>query len=460
MVIRIGGKDTHLCFLKLFGFQLMQAPCITCRKWVEQGGGLCKVCRTLDRFFAYIRGVEFLPSGGQDILGKLRTWIGEAQDLGEHHRQIAPNPTGSLAFNPDIPGLPYPFPRVVEGPPGIGAKSRPQEPPERLTAEEAAKRRAETVSPAADVVKEEQAPERSASKPRSRRKKRSKSTSPRRKTKRKRKFQSSGRSPIARKSPRTPVSPASGSRKEKKIKEEDNSPKPEEEDTRARPTHKRDLGPREPDTAPPGDLGGRTGVAASSRPIRREWQGIIAGKESFQLTEEDLGEKKERIGITTLPEGSGKDDQQLQGPLQPKPRPRPRRKGMPKAKPKPCMVPRQGILKRPGARGGAIPGKPVGGEILKATEVTLEECRGLHDIEVVQGSYWSERVEAAVKVHQVVMEGGELYLKGQLQGTESENLLKAASGLEGSGCLYTFAKQTAEKCLTRTTSFMSRSSEK
>lgn len=61
-------------------------------KWEVIGGGLCQACRTLDRLCAIVRGPE-VPAGAEFlVLQRLRTWVGELQDLGELSRGVAPNP--------------------------------------------------------------------------------------------------------------------------------------------------------------------------------------------------------------------------------------------------------------------------------------------------------------------------------------------------------------------------------
>lgn len=67
--------------------------CVPCgAKWEVIGGGLCQVCWSVDRLSAVIWGPE-VPAGAEHlIVQRLRLWIGEAQDLGELTRGVAPNP--------------------------------------------------------------------------------------------------------------------------------------------------------------------------------------------------------------------------------------------------------------------------------------------------------------------------------------------------------------------------------
>ena len=68
--------------------------CTTCGKWVEQGGGVCAICRTLDRLSALIRGSSIPLSAEGVLLRALRGWLAEVQDIGEICRGVVPNPSG------------------------------------------------------------------------------------------------------------------------------------------------------------------------------------------------------------------------------------------------------------------------------------------------------------------------------------------------------------------------------
>lgn len=81
---------------------------------------------------------------------------------------------------------------------------------------------------------------------------------------------------------------------------------------------------------------------------------------------------------------------------------------------------RRGALRRPAALGDAEEG-------INSGEVTLELCRGLRDIEVVTGTYWDAPVKAALRVKEVQIREGELFLKTQVLGTQLEELLQVAS---------------------------------
>ena len=59
-------------------------------KWAVISGGLCGVCRSLDRLAAYCRGPQFPAGAGDSLLTAVRTWIGFVQDLSETERGWSP----------------------------------------------------------------------------------------------------------------------------------------------------------------------------------------------------------------------------------------------------------------------------------------------------------------------------------------------------------------------------------
>ena len=72
-------------------------PCQACGgKWLAEGGGLCGVCRALDRLTATVRGPLLPAATGVEILSRIRGWTGEVQDIGELCRGVVPNPLGLL----------------------------------------------------------------------------------------------------------------------------------------------------------------------------------------------------------------------------------------------------------------------------------------------------------------------------------------------------------------------------
>eukprot|EP00435_Cladocopium_sp_Y103_P012901 s836_g3.t1 len=82
-------------------------------------------------------------------------------------------------------------------------------------------------------------------------------------------------------------------------------------------------------------------------------------------------------------------------------------------------------LRRPA--GGADEEEKPETEVIEASKVTLAQCKELEEIEVLKGSYWEAEVRAALRVREVTIKQGELFLKSQVLGTQSEALLRAAS---------------------------------
>jgi hypothetical protein len=78
-------------------------------KWAVISGGLCGVCRSLDRLAAYCRGPQFPAGAGDSLLTAVRTWIGFVQDLSETERGVVPCPRGT------------PLPGVAAADPGAGS---------------------------------------------------------------------------------------------------------------------------------------------------------------------------------------------------------------------------------------------------------------------------------------------------------------------------------------------------
>ena len=100
-------------------------------------------------------------------------------------------------------------------------------------------------------------------------------------------------------------------------------------------------------------------------------------------------------------------------------------------------------LRRPAASPGRARGKakakagparprrpgPAAAKVIFSHAVTLEQCKGFTDLELMEATYWAEPVRAAFKMESMQLDKGELYLKGRLLGTQSERLLKVATGL-------------------------------
>ena len=93
-----------------------------------------------------------------------------------------------------------------------------------------------------------------------------------------------------------------------------------------------------------------------------------------------------------------------------------------------AVAPRARVrARRPAAEGEAV-GR-AGGERITCADISLAQCRTLTDIEVVEGSYWEEALQAALRVREVHLRGEDLLLKGQVLGTQNEALLRAATAL-------------------------------
>ena len=97
--------------------------CLGCGgKWAVVGGGLCSVCRTVDRLAALARGPLVPRESEEELLHLLRSWVARLQDLGELPRGVVPSPQ----VNPSqfAAGL---VPPPAE--PGPGATSKAAAPP-------------------------------------------------------------------------------------------------------------------------------------------------------------------------------------------------------------------------------------------------------------------------------------------------------------------------------------------
>ena len=81
--------------------------CPSCQgKWEVVSGGLCAVCRTVDRLAATCRGPLLPASAGEALLSRVRTWIGEVQDLSETVRGVVPCARGLPPTHLDPAGPP------------------------------------------------------------------------------------------------------------------------------------------------------------------------------------------------------------------------------------------------------------------------------------------------------------------------------------------------------------------
>ena len=295
MVLRLGVKDSLTWFSALAVWLQLLMPllgCPNCReKWAAEEGGVCPICRTLDRLAVVIRGPELPAIAGGDILRKLRLWVAEAQDIGEAARGVVPDPLGFRSGSPrkekkakasKVPKgkeekpkekseehLPGPSGsqevqlRVEPGPPGAKScgKAKPPSPPSGVTpgVEENTKE-AETVKAEEPSEEVEKTPE--EKKTRRKRRAEKSSSSERRKKKRSKKSRSPGRSPIRRRS-QGRHSRGSGAAENPPAAEVE----PEEDSRRQRDRSRR---PREPSYPPPrrGGAAASSSLRPSSRPVR------------------------------------------------------------------------------------------------------------------------------------------------------------------------------------------------
>eukprot|EP00435_Cladocopium_sp_Y103_P020901 s2412_g5.t1 len=87
--------------------------------------------------------------------------------------------------------------------------------------------------------------------------------------------------------------------------------------------------------------------------------------------------------------------------------PKLRRPAAAKAGAKAKGAPRRRVVRRPAREEGEADAAE---EIVKACDLSLEGCRKLHEIVVKEGTFWGAPVTAALRVKDLRMKGGELYL--------------------------------------------------
>lgn len=267
MVARPGCKDTSMLISDIaFWLQLMPpTPCILCHgKWEAIGGGLCQVCRTVDRLACLVRSPYLPAETGSGLLVRLRGWVAEIQDLGELSRGVVPNPGGSV---------PAPTPVKTEGageegppaeppdalPPGASAKAGPPEPPGALhpKGEEASIAKGEG-SPVREGASSSRRSPQTTSKKKKKSKEKKSLSRGRKTSRRSRSGRSRRESPPVRYA--SPVRPA-GSKRESS----------ESENREALPRRK--FRPRSPSFSPPRRRSPRP--QPSGRPVGRRWEGPI-----------------------------------------------------------------------------------------------------------------------------------------------------------------------------------------
>ena len=229
------------------------------------------MCRTLDRLSAVIRGPEVPAEAEQVLLQRLRAWLGEAQDLGEVARGVAPNPLqlraggvvehppeGVGREEPPTPGVTAKAPPAPPPPPpvpGAGGSDLGRQRTELVKREVEDPPRVEAASSSSRVAKKEK----KSKKPRCR------SSSSHRGGRKEARRSRSGRSrPRAARSPlASPVRPAGVTRS-------DSEERASRREKKARP-----VSPRSPSRPPQRH---RQSAPPSQRPLGRFWQGAIPAR--------------------------------------------------------------------------------------------------------------------------------------------------------------------------------------
>ena len=165
----------------------MSIGCATCNKWESLGGGLCGICRTLDRLCALVRGADYPVGAGTETLLRLRSWTAELIDLSEALRGVAPDPAGVAAPGPRVGARVL---HLAQGPPGAFGKAAGPRPPEEIERQLPPQREKTRVKKdRSPEVKEESTPEET---PRRKKKRRRSSSSSRRARKKSKKSRSPG----------------------------------------------------------------------------------------------------------------------------------------------------------------------------------------------------------------------------------------------------------------------------
>eukprot|EP00435_Cladocopium_sp_Y103_P038820 s933_g10.t1 len=333
------------------------------------------------RLAGLVRGPLLPPEIEVEVLSALRSWVAHLQDLGELHRGVVPSPVGvagGVGVTGRFTAVPPPPP---PGQPGLTAKASapvPAEPDRRSRTEVKAERREKEAPP--DTGEGEGGP---ASSHR---------TSPVRESKRRRSSSSHRRVPKSSRKSR------SGRRREPS--REHRPPRRERLASPVRPAGvKREASPSESDRRRPRQH--RERPEPSHRPEGPAWTGPILARRPEPAP------------------GTGRHFQKNKGKKK-------RQKNY-----------NQGGEERP----PRCRRRPAGAEEAPVVEVdaeldcaalTVAQCQELRDVEVTEGTYWSEKVTAALRVKEVRIKEDGLRMSCQVLGTQSEALLRAASGLEGS----------------------------
>ena len=229
--------------------------CTSCNgKWLAESGGLCQICRTLDRISAFVRGPQVPGRAGRDFLQRLREYSAELTDLSEIHRGVVPDPSGVESRREE--------PKAEPGPPAATAKVksspstvRPKEekPPAAHRASSSHRPKQESRHGQKSKRKDLES---SPSPPRSRRSRPSK------------REEEGEEGPSPRLA--SPVRAPDHWEESPEVKEEDSTPSEEREDRKERKKR-----PRSPSGPPPADRQRGRRPEPSHRPEGRHWRGPI-----------------------------------------------------------------------------------------------------------------------------------------------------------------------------------------
>lgn len=85
---------------------------------------------------------------------------------------------------------------------------------------------------------------------------------------------------------------------------------------------------------------------------------------------------------------------------------------------------RRGV-RRPASRKDGFEEEPE--VVFRSADLTLAECRGLKDIVTLNGTYWEAPAQAALRVQEMFVREQDSYLRAEVLGTQSEQLLRMAS---------------------------------
>ena len=110
-------------------------------KWTVGEGGVCQICRTVDRLAALVRGPDLPSEAGHTLLLRLREYHSEILDLGEVSRGVVPDPAGNTRVEEPKPGPPGAAAKVLPGP--SSERHRDREAPSPSTRAESSHRRRE-----------------------------------------------------------------------------------------------------------------------------------------------------------------------------------------------------------------------------------------------------------------------------------------------------------------------------